>query len=74
VELGAGVQADKAMKFSTCGRPRILTEKQIEEIRAWHRSKLTNAQMAARYGIARTTLERILHGMGGYKQATPVGS
>ncbi len=59
------------MRFSTTGRPRILTESQIEEIRAWHRSKRTNRQKAAEYGVGIKTLERILNSMGGYKQAAP---
>ena len=58
--------------YSTTGRPRALTDTQIAEILAWHRAKLTNAQMARRYGIARGTLEHIVRNAGQhYKQASP---
>ncbi len=63
------------MKFSTTGRPRRLTDAQIAEIAAWHKTKLTNAQMAAKYGIGHTTLERVLRTLGkDYKQAPPVSA
>lgn len=58
--------------YSTTGRPRRLTDRQIAEILAWYRSRLTNRQMAARYGIARGTLENIIRTHGThYKQAPP---
>ena len=43
--------------YSTTGRPRRLTDAQIAEILQWYQSRLTNSQMAERYGIARGTLE-----------------
>lgn len=58
------------MKHSTLGRPRSLTEAEVLEILEWHSLKRTNAQMAARYGIARGTLEAIVRTEGkGYKKA-----
>ena len=58
--------------YSTTGRPRRLTDAQIAEILAWYLSRLTNRQMAARYGIARGTLENIIRTHGEhYKQASP---
>ena len=58
--------------YSTTGRPRKLTNTQVADILAWHRAKLTNGQMAARYGIARGTLEAIVRTGGKhYKQASP---
>ena len=58
--------------YSTTGRPRRLTDSQVAEIVQWHRSKITNAEMAARYGIARGTLENIIRTNGQhYKQASP---
>jgi transposase len=58
--------------YSTTGRPRRLTDSQIAEIVQWYRSRLTNAEMAARYGIARGTLENIIRTNGAhYKQASP---
>ena len=58
--------------YSTTGRPRRLTDSQIAEIMQWYRSRLTNAEMAARYGIARGTLENIIRTSGQhYKQASP---
>jgi transposase len=58
--------------YSTTGRPRRLTDSQIAELLEWHESRRTNRQMAARYGIARGTLENIIrtHGQH-YKQASP---
>jgi hypothetical protein len=58
--------------YSTTGRPRRLTDAQIAEILKWYQSRLTNRQMAARYGIARGTLENIIRTHGEhYKQASP---
>ena len=58
--------------YSTTGRPRRLTDLQIAEILAWYHSRLTNRQMAKRYGIARGTLENIIRTHGThYKQAPP---
>ncbi len=58
--------------YSTTGRPRRLTDRQIAEILAWYQSRLTNRQMAERYGIARGTLENIIRTHGThYKQAPP---
>lgn len=58
--------------YSTTGRPRRLTDSQIAEILEWYHSRLTNGQMAARYGIARGTLENIIRTNGEhYKQASP---
>ena len=58
--------------YSTTGRPRRLTDSQIAEILEWYEARLTNRQMAERYGIARGTLENIIrtHGQH-YKQASP---
>ena len=42
------------------------------KILAWYHSRLTNRQMAKRYGIARGTLENIIRTHGThYKQAPP---
>ena len=58
--------------YSTTGRPRRLTDSQIAEILNWYHSRLTNGEMAARYGIARGTLENIIRTNGAhYKQASP---
>ncbi len=58
--------------YSTTGRPRRLTDFQIAEILAWYRSRLTNREVAQRYGIARGTLENIIRTHGThYKQAPP---
>ena len=61
-----------ARSYSTTGRPRRLTDSQIAEILEWYEARLTNRQMAERYGIARGTLENIIrtHGQH-YKQASP---
>lgn len=61
-----------ARAYSTTGRPRRLTDSQIAEILEWHQSRITNSQMAERYGIARGTLENIIRTSGRhYKQASP---
>jgi transposase len=58
--------------YSTTGRPRRLTDLQIAEILAWYQSRLTNREVAQRYGIARGTLENIVRTHGThYKQAPP---
>jgi transposase len=58
--------------YSTTGRPRRLTNSQIDEILDWYQARLTNRQMAERYGIARGTLENIIRTHGEhYKQASP---
>jgi transposase len=58
--------------YSTTGRPRRLTDTQIAEILDWYQSRLTNSEMAERYGIARGTLENIIRTNGQhYKQASP---
>ena len=58
--------------YSTTGRPRRLTDGQIAEILHWYHSRITNSQMAERYGIARGTLENIIRTSGEhYKQASP---
>jgi transposase len=58
--------------YSTTGRPRRLSNSQIAEILQWYQSRLTNSQMAERYGIARGTLENIIRTNGRhYKQASP---
>lgn len=58
--------------YSTTGRPRRLTDLQIAEILAWYHSRLTNREVAQRYGIARGTLENIIRTNGThYKQAPP---
>jgi transposase len=58
--------------YSTTGRPRRLTNSQIAEILDWYQARLTNRQMAERYGIARGTLENIIRTHGEhYKQASP---
>jgi len=58
--------------YSTTGRPRRLTNSQIAEILKWHGSRVSNRQMAERYGIARGTLENIIRTHGDhYKQASP---
>lgn len=61
-----------ARAYSTTGRPRRLTDSQIAEILEWHQSRITNSEMAERYGIARGTLENIIRTSGRhYKQASP---
>ncbi len=58
--------------YSTTGRPRRLTDAQIAEILNWYYSRISNKQMAERYGIARGTLENIIRTGGEhYKQASP---
>ena len=58
--------------YSTTGRPRRLTDTQIAEILSWHKSKMNNIQMAARYGVSSNTLETIVRTGGThYKQASP---
>lgn len=58
--------------YSVVGRKRKLTDSEIVEIIAWHRSKMTNKQMAQKYGISRGVLENIIRTKGRhYKQCSP---
>jgi transposase len=73
VELGAGVQADKAMKYSTLGRNRKLTEVQIREVLEWARNRLSARALAARLGCGTGLIHEIAR-TGGlhYKKPPPL--
>lgn len=60
------------MSYSTCGRPRILTDTQISEILAWHATRVSCRAMAHRLGISVRLLQRVIRTMGKhYKRASP---
>ena len=56
---------------STVGRPRTLTDAQVEEILRWHRSRRTLADVARQYGVSTATITAIIRRDGFYKQPSP---
>jgi hypothetical protein len=66
---------------STIGRPRLLTDKQVELILAWHRQILslkalraslkTQKQLAAELSVAPSTVARVIACGGHYKKPPP---
>jgi transposase len=57
---------------STLGRPRTVTDAQIEEILTWAASRRTMAQVARQTGVSTTIIAQIIRTGGThYKQASP---
>jgi len=56
---------------STVGRPRKLTDAQVQEILVWHRARRTMAQMARDYGVSRSVIENAIKRAGVYKLPSP---
>lgn len=54
------------------GRPRALTQVQIDAILAWHDSRVTLKQLAASLGVLTSTVVHVIQSRGShYKQAPP---
>jgi len=56
---------------STVGRPRKLSDEQVEEILRWHRARRTLAQMARDFGVSRSAIEQAIKRRGVYKLPSP---
>jgi len=56
---------------STVGRPRVLSDAQVEAILAWHRSRKSLKQVAREYGVSTNTIQSIIRRNGKYKQPSP---
>lgn len=53
---------------STAGRPRALTDEEVQEILDWHRNRRTMAQVAKRYRVSVSTIRDVVARQGAYKQ------
>ncbi len=56
---------------STVGRPRALSDAQVEAILAWHGSRKSLKQVARDYGVSTNTIQNIISRNGKYKQPSP---
>jgi IS30 family transposase len=56
---------------STLGRPRALTDAQVADILAWHRTRKTLAQVARECGVSEATVGNVIRRGGIYKQPSP---
>ena len=57
---------------SLTGRPRALTDAQVESVLAWHDSRMTLQEKAAELGVSSATLQTIIRTRGEhYKQPSP---
>jgi IS30 family transposase len=60
------------MRHSTAGRPRRVTDGDIAEILRWHHARETQQQLAARLGLSRATVSRVMRSRGThYKRPSP---
>ena len=55
---------------STVGRPRKLSDAQVEAILEWHATRKTMKQVAADYGVSPSTIENVIKRSGAFKQAS----
>lgn len=53
------------------GRPRIVTDAQVEAILAWHRTRKTLRQVAQELGLTPTLVQYVIARGGEYKQVSP---
>ncbi len=56
---------------SSLGRPRALTDAQVADVLAWHRTRKTLEQVAREYGVCKGTIENLIRRGGIYKQPSP---
>ena len=56
---------------STVGRPRALSDAQVEAILAWHRSRKSLKQVAREHGVSTNTIQGVIRRNGKYKQSSP---
>lgn len=53
------------------GRPRMVTDAQVEAILEWHRSRKTLRQVAAELGLSPKLVQYVIARGGEYKQVSP---
>lgn len=56
---------------STVGRPRALSDAQVEEILAWHRGRRSVEQVAREHRVSPNTIRAVIRRNGKYKQPSP---
>lgn len=56
---------------STKGRPRVVTDAQVEAILEWHRTYKPLRVFAAEIGLKKTTIQHVIGRKGQYKQPSP---
>lgn len=65
-------QPGRPKRRSVLGRPRSLTQVQIDAILAWHDSRVTLKQLAGSLGVSTSTVVHVIQSRGShYKQAPP---
>lgn len=56
---------------STKGRPRLVTDAQVEAILEWHRTHKPMRVFAAELGLKKATVQSVIDRKGQYKQPSP---
>lgn len=56
---------------STKGRPRLVTDAQVEAILEWHRTYKPLRVFAAEIGLKKSTIQHVIDRKGQYKQPSP---
>ena len=56
---------------STLGRPRALSDRQVQAILEWHRNRKSMKQLAREFGVGTSTMQNAIRCQGQYKQASP---
>lgn len=56
---------------STKGRPRVVTDAQVEAILEWHRTHKPMRVFALEIGLNKSTIWRVIEHKGQYKQPSP---
>ena len=57
--------------YSTRGRPRTVTDEQIEAILEWHRNRKTLRVFAREIGLSEATISQVIKRNGQYKTPSP---
>jgi len=57
--------------YSTKGRPRLVTDAQVEAILEWHRNRKSMRVFAAELGLKKSTVQHVIDRKGQYKQPSP---
>jgi hypothetical protein len=57
--------------YSTRGRPRQITDAQVEAILEWHRNRKPLRVFAAEIGLKPSTVQYVIERNGRYKQPSP---
>jgi hypothetical protein len=62
---------EKYERRSTLGRPRTVTDAQVQEILAWHANRQTIDEKARQMGLTKNVIAYIIRTGGSYKQPSP---